>query len=376
MCHPAPRWRPVECRSPATAVYDAGDQLIAGADLSASGTTLNRAPIVVDGVTVGELRSAPRHQLLSPQETAFSRQQLQARWIIGAIALALALFVSLLLARGMLSPVRRMLDVVPQLAGGDYATRIDSDRRDELGELMRNLDRLAITLDESRKARQRWFADVSHELRTPVTVLAGELEAMQDGVRPFDQAQLESLVQEVGRLRYLIDDLYELSVSDIGGLRYEYAEVELDQYLRSTLDSFRPRARGRGIELALDGEAVPVQADVNRLDQLFQNLLMNALDYTDSPGRIEVSLSRRQSRAVVVIDDTPPGISPGDCEQLFEPLYRLEASRSRRTGGAGLGLAICRKIVEAHGGIIAAAPSTLGGLSIRIELPIGRSDAA
>lgn len=355
---------------PPTAVYDTQNRFVAGADLADSEGELNRAAIVVDGITVGELRSATRHTLVSPVETAFSSQQLQASWLIGVVAMILALCISVLLARTMLSPVRRMHEDVGRLSRGDYTTRIDSSRKDELGDLMRNLDRLAATLDESRRSRQRWFADVSHELRTPVTVLVGELEAMQDGVRKFDEKQVESLMQEVLRLRYLIDDLYELSVSDIGGLRYEYRKLDLAVHLQSTLDTIRTRASERGIELALSSEPVSVEADENRLDQLLQNLLGNSLDYTDAPGKIEVKLSRAADLAVIRIEDSSPGVCLEDCEKLFEPLYRVESSRSRRTGGTGLGLAICRKIVEAHGGQISAAPSSLGGLCIQIELPV------
>jgi two-component system sensor histidine kinase BaeS len=355
---------------PLTTIYDVNNELVVGKDLGFAQDKLNRVSIDVDGVSVGELRSAPRQQLVSPEETAFSAQQLTASWMIGIVAMVLALGVSVLLARGMLSPLHRMLDDVNQLSNGDYSVRVAGDRPDELGDLMRNLNRLAETLEKNRDSRQQWFADISHELRTPVTVLTGELEALQDGIRDFDRKQVDSLMQEVQRLRYLIDDLYELSVSDIGGLRYEYATISLDESLRSVVESVRTRAIEAGIEISLETVPLYINGDRQRLDQLLQNLLANSLAYTDPPGRIAVGLSRLGDLAVVVIEDSPPGASHSDCAQLFEPLYRREASRSRRTGGAGLGLAICRKIVEAHGGEISAAPAALGGLCIRIELPL------
>jgi two-component system sensor histidine kinase BaeS len=355
---------------PPTAVYDAAGARVAGLPLEDLDGEINRVPIVIDAVTVGELRSALRHQLGSPEEEAFLQQQIRARWMIGIAAMALALGISIVLARGMLSPIRSMHENVSKLSGGDYSIRLASQRADELGDLMRNLDLLALTLDESRESRQRWFADVSHELRTPVTVLAGELEAMQHGVRPTGASQLESLMQEVQRLRFLIDDLYELSVSDIGGLRYEFSPVALDESLAAAVAGFESRAREQGIAIACSSEPLRVKADPRRIEQLWHNLLANAQAYTDAPGKIQVSAFRDKGSAVVLVEDSPPGVEASECEQLFQPLYRLESSRSRRTGGAGLGLAICRKVVEAHGGTISASASPLGGLCIRVELPL------
>lgn len=359
---------------PPTALYDMSGELIIGSALPTSHTQLHRAAVMVDGEIVGELRSALREQLLSPQETAFSRQQLRAGWAIGAAALLLALAASLLLARGMLSPIRRMLVDVDKLSRGDYSVRMQSRRTDELGDLMNNLDRLAATLDKTRESRQRWFADVSHELRTPVTVLAGELEAMRDGIRDCNEQQLQSLSQEVQRLRYLIDDLYELSVSDVGGLRYEFSELDLAQLIASVISSQAARAADQGLELQLRADKVLVNGDINRLDQLFLNLLTNSINYTDAPGRIDITVSLADDKAIIDIDDTSPGIDTAECLRLFEPLYRHESSRSRRTGGAGLGLAISRKVVEAHGGSIDASPSSQGGLHIHIELPGARAN--
>ena len=134
------------------------------------------------------------------------------------------------------------------------------------------------------------------------------------------------------------------------------------------------RAAAQGIELGLstssDVVGLTIAADVQRIDQLLQNLLQNSLAYTDAPGRVTVALSQTASAVIITIDDTLPGVEEVDCEQLFDPLFRREASRSRRTGGAGLGLAICRNIVTAHGGSIYASPSALGGLRIQVEIPL------
>ncbi|MEM7084251.1 MAG: ATP-binding protein [Pseudomonadota bacterium] len=328
-----------------------------------------RVPVMYNGSQIGLLLTVPRRSLVSVQETAFSSQQSRASWAIGAVSLGLALLVSTLLARRLLAPVHRMKQDVAQLSNGDYTIRLDEPRTDELGELAHNIDRLAATLDEARSARQRFFADVSHELRTPITVLAGELEALRDGIRSFDHEQIESLAQEVERMRLLVDDLYDLSLSDMGGLKYAFARVDLRDVIETCHDAIKGRAAQQSIVVTVHAEPLTVQADRLRLVQLIQNVLGNSLAYTDSPGRIDIRVFKLEHDAVIEIDDSAPGIGKMDPSQLFEPLYRGEASRNRRYGGAGLGLSICRNIVQAHSGTLTAEASELGGLRIRITLP-------
>ena len=189
-------------------------------------------------------------------------------------------------------------------------------------------------------------------------------------MRQFDLAQIDSLDQEVRRLRFLIDDLFELSLSDVGGLRYSFSRLNLQEAIHAAMSAGTSRAKDIGLELALKGDDdVFISGDINRVDQLLQNLFENSLAYTDAPGRIEIILSKNHQSAVIEIHDTAPGATELECVQLFEPFFRREASRNRREGGTGLGLAICRNIVEAHRGTISASPSPRGGLCIHIEIP-------
>ena len=353
-----------------TALYSANGQLLAGTLPPIVDLKPIRVPVILNGETVGELRSAPRRHFESPQETAFSRQQWITSGLIGAVSLLLAALVSLALTRALLAPIRRTLTGISRLSSGDYSSRLNEYRSDELGQLMGDLDRLAHKLEQNRSARQRWLADISHELRTPVTVLTGEIETMKDGIRPLDMEQVLSLDQEVTRLRRLIDDLYQLSVSDIGGLSYAFAPVDIRESVTTAVEAVRVRASEKQIEIKVIGETDRmISADSRRLDQLFVNLLENSLAYTDSPGRIEIALSSSKDTVAVTIEDTPPGVDEKEYEKLFEPLYRHEISRSRRTAGAGLGLAICRNIVDAHQGTITASSSKLGGLCIQVVFP-------
>ena len=364
---PPPRGQEV----PPTALLSAESQLIAGRIPRSESEGWFRIPVIFDGQTIGELISAPKRHFDSPQETEFSQQQWVTSLIIGLFSMSLAVLVSLLLIRLLLAPIQRMLKQVSLMSNGDYQARLDEQRQDELGQLMKDLDRLAQTLEQNQSSRQRWLADISHELRTPVTVLAGELSALLDGIRPLEMKQVISLSQEVERLRHLIDDLYQLSVSDVGGLRYSFHPLNVAECLKICLDQVQIECQEKNLKLGINlAEAVMVNGDTQRLLQLCSNVLRNALAYTDAPGQIEVSLIAVDSWAEINVIDSPPGVTLKECEKLFEPLYRQEASRSRRTAGAGLGLAICRNIVEAHQGHITATPSVLGGLAVKVSLPL------
>lgn len=363
---------------PPTAIYDNEGRLIAGPGGAINDAQAIRLAVVLNNTVIGELRSEPRRELSSTLETTFSRQQLNTSWLIGACSLALALLLSLLLAKGLLAPVKRMLDGVSRLSAGDYQQRWHESRSDELGELTRNLDQLATTLEANQSSRKRLLADVSHELRTPLSVLTGEIEALQDGVRRFDRPALDSLDQEVQRLRYLVGDLYELSLTDLGGLSYRLEPVAFDSIVSATVKNKEGRMAAEGITLDVqlpEGDPVMIEGDARRLEQLLNNLLENSLAYTDAPGQINLGLTHDNEMLTLTIEDSSPGANEQECEQLFEPLYRLDGSRSRRSGGAGLGLAICRNIVTAHRGSIQARPAALGGLSIRIEIPLMEATA-
>lgn len=363
--------------SPPTALLDAQGDKIVGRDLDRfEGETID-VLIVVDGETVGMLKSQPKRRFDSSIETAFSRQQWITSGVIGIASLLLAALVSWGLVGLLLSPVRRIIRGVNRLSTGDYSQQLTGNRHDEFGQLMGDINHLTQTLEKNQTARRRWIADISHELRTPLAILTGEIEALKDGIRPFNQEQLHSLDQEIQRLRHLTDDLYELSVSDIGGLRYEFDEIDLVSLVAQTIKSHQLKSDEKDITLTLLGEPkVLISADCKRINQLLSNLIRNSLAYTDTPGQVEFRLQRVRGRAVLSISDTPPGVTQAECEQLFEPLYRQDASRTRRGSGAGLGLAICRNIVEAHRGTINAEPLKLGGLQIIIELPLAKQEAA
>lgn len=350
-------------------LVDTGGQLVAGfPDLTPRAL---RLPVVLDGETIGWLALMPFQSLTEAADARFLRQQRLANWFVGTAVVLLAALLAVLMSQGLMRPVRRIAASTRKLADGDYGTRVAVATRDEIGRLGEDFNRLAFTLERNEQLRRGLIADVSHELRTPLALLRAELEAIEDGVRPLTQSAIQSLQGEVATLSKLVSDLYDLSLSDAGALAYRMSTVDLREIVEAAVDSYRERLRRRGIEIRLaPSPAVAVSADEARLRQLFGNLLENCLRYSDEQGQVTVSLGTADRNVTIEIDDSGPGVPEAERERLFERFYRREASRNRASGGAGLGLAICRNIAEAHGGRIAAQASPLGGLRVRLELPL------
>jgi len=265
-------------------------------------------------------------------------------------------------------------DATHRLAGGNYGTRVDVRSGDELGRLAGDFNRLAETLERNETLRRRFMADVSHELRTPLAVVSAEIEAMEDGVRPVS---LENIKSEVAALSKLVDDLNQLALADVGALAYRKRTVDVVPLVEQAVESYRDRLAARGLNLeAKWNGAAPVHGDTDRLLQMFRNLLENSARYTDPGGAVRVAVGREGERVAIDFEDSAPGVPDESLGRLFERFYRVEASRNRANGGAGLGLALCRSIADAHGGDIRAEHSPLGGLRVRVTLPVSNMRAA
>ncbi|MFQ6591043.1 MULTISPECIES: sensor histidine kinase efflux regulator BaeS [Pseudomonas] len=328
-------------------------------------------PIDVDGHTVGWLSLAPFQSVTGEGDLRFQQHQVRATLWSGAAALLFAIVIAWWIARSLLAPVQRVAAATHRLAAGDYHTRVEASSADEVGQLARDFNHLALALENTERQRRDFMADVSHELRTPLSVLRGELEALEDGVRQMSPESVRSLLGEVATLSKLVDDLYELSLADVGALAYRKVDIDLAALLRDTAQVFGERCQEHGLQLQL---AIPpwplsLQADPLRLQQLFNNLLENAVRYTDTGGVLQLGVERRSGVLSITFADSAPGVLPEHLPHLFERFFRVETSRSRASGGAGLGLSICKAIALAHGGQIHAEPSALGGLLVTIKLP-------
>jgi two-component system sensor histidine kinase BaeS len=332
--------------------------------------------VEVDGAIVGRLLLRPLPELETDWDRRFAADQRGAAALMAVVVLLVALLAAFAWARRLAAPLRTLADGAHRLAAGDFATRVPERGGVEFAALAGDFNRMAAALDGARQARRQWMAEVSHELRTPLAVLRGEIDALADGVRKPDAAAIASLAEEVARLTRLTDDLYQLALSDVGALDYRMAPVDLVQLVAEACAAHAARANAAGLVLAWappDAALPPLRADAQRLRQLVDNLLANACRHTQAPGRIAVALARRDGRAVLAVDDTPPGVAAEHLAHLFEPFYRTDASRTRATGGAGLGLALVARIAAAHGGSVRAEASPLGGLRVVVELPLGES---
>lgn len=332
-------------------------------------------PVIVRDKTVGYVGLvSPRHFLHPLQLQFLSRQKLVL--ILGASGMVLAIIlISFPLARRLVRPIKEMAAATHDIASGRYTARISFASSDEIGQLARDFNIMALTLEKNEKERRQWVADISHELRTPITVLQGEIEALLDGIYKITPETIRSLHAETLRLKHLVDDLYQLSLSDLDAQTYRKEYLDPLGVLKESAEYCRSEFDRKHISLLLNicGDfKVTVFADRKRLNQLFLNLLENSLRYTDGGGELGIGAQMDGDLLTIEFQDSKPGVRAQDRERLFERFYRVEESRNRDSGGAGLGLAICKNIVDAHEGAISAHESPLGGLLIRITLPVFR----
>jgi len=330
-------------------------------------------PILSGDTTVGWLSLNPAPRLTALADISFQENQSRSGLLIGLVAVSLAALAAMILARQFRSPIKRLADATRGLSAGDFSVRIRQTSRDELGQLQQDFNRLARTLEAHEKARRQWQADISHELRTPTAVLRGEIEALQDGIREVNADTLQSLHAEVLHINNIIEDLYQLSMSDIGALNYKKADIEITDIIEEVLASHEAQIKQHGLRTRIELDpcrSSRLFADPDRIRQLFGNLMQNSLRYTDSGGQLEIWCEARNKSLLLNWRDSSPGVSDESLPHLFERLYRPEESRDRRSGGAGLGLSICKNIVDAHEGKINARHSPTGGLWMLIAFSI------
>src|SRR2546429_3982262 len=268
---PPPGEGPPRPRSvpPTATLLDAQRQLIAGKDVSPDTSPLR--PIMVDGATVGWIATTYPGEPFDRTDLRFQDEQLRASWIIAAVAVLLAAVVAILIARRLLVPVKRLANATHRLAHGDYSTRVSINTSDEVGQLVADFNHLAVTLEKNEALRRQFMAEISHELRTPLAVLGGEIEALEDGIRAPTPASLKSLRAEVATLAKLIDDLYDLSLADVGALTYRLEKLDVVELLDDAVQAFNERYAERNIALDFErpDRPVHVDGDATRLMQLF-----------------------------------------------------------------------------------------------------------
>lgn len=333
-------------------------------------------PITQDGKVIGQIGYHPLKELIEKTDIEFAANQFKLLSLGSLFITLLALLIIWPLANHLLAPIRQLTEAMRNLTLGDFSHRLTFNRKDEFGDLQRDVNHLAKTLEASQISRNQWIADISHELRTPLTILYGSIEAMHDGIRPMNAQNLEQLRHEVTLLQRLIEDLYQLSLSDVGALQYSMQPLDLSLLLRQTAAQFENKAQQKGLVLQIKKFETKawVVGDSERLQQLLNNLLQNAINYTDaqqpdgSVGKVQLSLSKQNKTWLLSIEDSAPNVTKEELKHLKDRFYRAEGSRNRRTGGTGLGLAMVSQIVNAHEGEFTIELSELGGLKVSICL--------
>ncbi len=355
------------------ALFDAQKQHIVGGPPGLSPASYTLGEISVNRKAVGWLGLHKREHLKNRLVVAFLKQQSRAYYLIGGPILLLAAIVAFLLSRHFLSPIRKLTAGTRALSARKFNTRINVQSNDELGQLAEDFNRMAQTLEKYEKMRQQWISDISHELRTPLSVLRGELEAVQDGLRAMNRETLDSLHAEVLQVSKIVNDLHELSLADSGSFALNKEPIDPLLILKNTLRNFRTRFEKQQIDLQEDlayDAPLRILGDADRLTQVFSNLLENTLRYANAPGYLRVWTHRAAKKLTLYFDDSGPGVPAESLAHLFDRLYRVDKSRSRTQGGSGLGLSICKSIVDNLGGDIRAAAAPSGGLRIEIVFPL------
>ena len=286
------------------------------------------------------------------------------RVVIAATIVAIVASVGLavVLARMLARPLAEIGAAARRIADGDYAARVPREGPEEVASLADSFNQMATSLEEQEAMRRDFIANAAHELRTPLTNLQGYLEALRDGVITADRATYESLHEEADRLVRLSRSLDALAEGDAGTNLPEPIDLDLSSAIRSAIDLAAPAIERAGLRLELDVPSrLTARADPDRLAQVLANLLSNAVRYTPAGGSITVRAERHPADVLVSILNTGEGIPAEDIDRVFERFYRVEKSRDRARGGAGIGLAIVKQLVEASGGRVGA--ESIGGVT-------------
>ncbi len=342
-------------------------------DASYKGTYMEMEyPLEVNGATLGVLRFGYSGPYFYTQTDLDFIQRIDVIFLIaGIFCTLLAAGFGYLMARGIVKPIREIGEHTSLIAQGNYTPYTPAHPyAKELKDLSGSVNLLSKTLEEQQKARERVVRDYAHELRTPLSVLQANLEAFQDGVWEPTPQRLNSCYEEIQRLNRMLEKLEELARLYDAGPKHSMDQVALEDLVQDCLNQFQPVCAEKQIGLTSDLESVSVMGNRDELKQVLVNLLANGVQYTPVGGSIHVSLTEESDTAVIRVKDTGIGIDEKDLPYIFDYLYRADPSRSRHTGGSGIGLSIVQKIAREHGGDVFVASEPGQGSVFTVKLPV------
>lgn len=296
---------------------------------------------------------------------------------VGA-AVLIALAVSLIVSARVVSPVKAFAAAAERIAGGSPGARVPERGSDELAKLARSFNAMAWSLEQAEQNRRQLLADVAHELRNPLATVESYVEALADGVLPTDAENLGAIRAETMRLNRLVNDLQRVSRAEAHQLDLRPALVDLGQVVQDAVKATTPAYASKDVALETDipARSLAIELDRERIAEVLANLLANALRHTPAGGRVRVSVDEHEKVAEIAVSDSGDGIAPEHLERVFERFFRVDPARSRDSGGTGIGLAIVRAIVEAHGGTVTAESGGIGqGAIFIVRLPISQRPA-
>ena len=347
-------------------LYDEKHQFIVGEPAT---DQIAYRPILVDQKVVGYLGLKPVLDQDDASSINFFSNQKRYLLLVYALTVLSSLVAALLMATYFKKPIQRLLNATLELTRGNYQHQVMIKRNDELGDLSNQLNHLADILHQHEESRRQWVADTSHELKTPLAVLQAQIEAMQDGIRKATPEHLDAMMRQVSSLKKLTQDLADLAQADAQQLKCYFAEVNPWDVVLQEVDNFKSTFEQNQLEVSLSGEGALLSLDRDRFKQIIVNLLGNCVRYTEQGGKIQIHTQQNEHEWVLYVDDSPFGLSDEQLARLGERFYRVDDSRTRSTGGTGLGLALSCKLAQALGGSLTFNHSPLGGLRCVLTFP-------
>ena len=347
-------------------LYDAKQQFILG---EPSENPVSYRPIMVNGAVVGYLGLRPVLDQDDALSINFFSNQKRYLFLIYILTLISSLVAALLLATYFRKPIQRLLNATRELTKGNYQHQVKVNRNDELGDLSTEINQLAVILDQHENSRRQWVADTSHELKTPLAVLQAQIEAMQDGIRKPTAEHFASMLAQVSSLKKLTQDLADLAQAEAQQLKFYFTEVDPWSVILQEVEHFKPKFEQANLNISMKGQGTDLQLDVDRFKQIMVNLLSNSIRYTNAGGEVQIHSIEDEKSWSVIVDDSPLGLTDDQLANLGQRFYRVDDSRTRSTGGTGLGLALSGKIAQGLGGTLSFDHSPLGGLRCKLTFP-------
>lgn len=347
-------------------LYDANYLFILG---EPSDEQVSYRPITVNNKIVGYLGLKPVLDQDDALSINFFSNQKRYLLLIYILTFFASLVAALLLATYFKKPIQRLLQATRELTKGNYKHQVKINRNDELGDLSTEINQLAVILEQHEHSRRQWVADTSHELKTPLAVLQAQIEAMQDGIRKPTPEHFESMLRQVSSLKKLTQDLADLAQAEAQQLTCYFAEVDPWSVVLQEIEHFKPKFEQANLNISAHGSGAKLQLDIDRFKQIMVNLLGNSIRYTEAGGEVQLHTEQDEFSWTIIVDDSPFGLDDEQLARLGERFYRVDDSRTRSTGGTGLGLALSGRIAQALGGKLSFEHSPLGGLRCKLTFP-------